>query len=111
MLAKDLVKALIEQSRLFDPTYVFDERLETLTRHKVDGEEVWRLGGAMETHLSRSLVLTAGIGAFQPHHLDRPGVEKDLNNGVYYFVSDKRPFRHKRILIIGGGDTGRCNGR
>ena len=105
MLAKDLVKALIEQSRLFDPTYVFDERLETLTRHKVDGEEVWRLGGAMETHLSRSLVLTAGIGAFQPNHLDRPGVEKYLNNGVYYFVEDKRPFRDKRILIIGGGDT------
>ena len=105
VLAKDLVKALIEQSRLFDPTYVFDERLETLTRHKVDGEEVWRLGGAMETHLSRSLVLTAGIGAFQPNHLDRPGVEKYLNNGVYYFVEDKRPFRDKRILIIGGGDT------
>ena len=105
VLAKDLVKALIEQSRLFGPTYVFDERLETLTRHKVDGEEVWRLGGAMETHLSRSLVLTAGIGAFQPNHLDRPGVEKYLNNGVYYFVEDKRPFRDKRILIIGGGDT------
>jgi thioredoxin reductase (NADPH) len=105
VLAKDLVKGLIEQSRLFDPTYVFDERVETLTRQEVDGEEVWRLGGATEAHFSRTLVLTAGIGAFQPNRLDRPGVEKYLNNGVYYFVEDKRPFRDKRILIIGGGDT------
>ncbi|MCH7483562.1 MAG: NAD(P)/FAD-dependent oxidoreductase [Chloroflexi bacterium] len=105
VLAKDLVKLLIEQSRLFGPTYVFDERLETLTRLEVDGEEVWRLSGATNAHFSRSLVLTAGIGAFQPNRLDRPGVEKYLNNGVYYFVEDKRPFRDKRILIIGGGDT------
>ncbi len=59
----------------------------------------------MNAHFSRSLVLTAGIGAFEPNRLDRPGVEKYLNDGVYYFVEDKRPFRDKRILIVGGGDT------
>jgi thioredoxin reductase (NADPH) len=105
VLAKDLVKLLIEQSRLFAPTYVFDERVETLTREDVGGEDVWRLGGEAKAHFSRTVVLTAGIGAFEPNRLDRPGVEKYLNDGVFYFVEDKRPFRGKRILIIGGGDT------
>jgi len=105
VLAKDLVKLLIEQSRLFGPTYVFDERVETLTREEVDGEEVWRLGGVTNAHFTRTVLLTAGIGAFEPNRLDRPGVEKYLHDGVYYFVEDKRPFRDKRILIIGGGDT------
>ena len=105
VLAKDLVKLLIQQSHLFEPTYVFDERVDTLTRQEVDGEEVWRLGGSTDEHLSRTVVLTAGIGAFEPNRLGRPGVEKYVNNGVYYFVEDKRRFRDKRILIVGGGDT------
>ncbi len=105
VLAKDLVKLLVEQSRFFEPTYVFDECVETLTRQDVRGEEVWRLGGASNAHLSRTVLLSTGIGAFEPNRLDRPGVEKYLNDGVYYFVEDKQALRDKRILIIGGGDT------
>ena len=44
ILAKDLVKLLIEQCALFEPVYVYEQRIETLTRATVDGEEVWRLG-------------------------------------------------------------------
>jgi thioredoxin reductase (NADPH) len=51
------------------------------------------------------VVLTAGIGAFEPNKLDKPGVADYLDKGVYYFVKDKKPFRDKNILIIGGGDT------
>jgi thioredoxin reductase (NADPH) len=105
VLAKDLVKQLIEQLHLFEPTMVLGERVETLTRKEIDGEEVWRVGSATSAHLSRTVVLTAGIGAFEPNHLDRTGVEQFLDKGVYYFVKDKRPFRDKRILIVGGGDT------
>ncbi len=105
VLAKDLVKLLIEQSRLFGPTYVFNERVEILSRKDVDGEEVWRVGSATGGHFSRTIVLTTGIGAFEPNRLDRPGIEEYLDNGVYYFVKDMRPFRGKRILIVGGGDT------
>ncbi|MEX0683018.1 MAG: NAD(P)/FAD-dependent oxidoreductase [Dehalococcoidia bacterium] len=105
VLAKDLVTLLIEQSGLFEPTYVLGERVETLSRKDVDGEEVWRVGSVTTAHLTRTIVLTAGIGAFEPNRLDRPGVAEYLDKGVYYFVKDKRAFRDKRILIIGGGDT------
>jgi thioredoxin reductase len=67
--------------------------------------EVWRIGNATNAHLTRTLIITAGIGAFEPNRLDRPGVADYVDHGVYYFVKDKSPFRDKNILIIGGGDT------
>jgi thioredoxin reductase (NADPH) len=105
VLAKDLVKLLVEQIDMFDPTMVLGQRVETLTREAVEGEDVWHLGSPAETHYSRTVVITAGIGAFEPNKLDKPGVAEYLDRGVYYFVKDKKPFRDKNILIIGGGDT------
>src|SRR6476646_2517208 len=105
ILAQDLVRLLIEQCALFQPEYVYDTRIETLTRAEVAGEEVWRLGTATEAHFSRTVVISGGIGAFQPTKIDKPGVAEYEGRGVYYFVKDKRPFRGKRILIVGGGDT------
>src|SRR5581483_4339847 len=105
ILAKDLVHQLILQNHLFEPKYVYDERIEALERVRVNGEDVWRLGSAESQHLSRTVLVTAGIGAFAPNRLDRPGIDEYEGKGVYYFVKDKRPFRGKKILIVGGGDT------
>jgi thioredoxin reductase len=105
ILAKDLVKNLIEQIHLFEPTMVLGQRIETLTKKQVEGGEVWRVGTTTEGHLTRTVVISAGIGAFEPNKLDRPGVADYLDRGVYYFVKDKRLMRDKNILIIGGGDT------
>lgn len=105
ILAKDLVQQLMQQVALFQPTFVFDQRVETLTRAEVNGEEVWRLGDAVNAHYSRTVIITAGIGAFVPNKLDRPGVADFEGRGVHYFVKDKRPFRGKKLLIVGGGDT------
>lgn len=105
IVAQDLVRLLLEQVRLFEPEFVYGQRIDTLTRKDVDGEQVWRLGTATEVHLSRTVLLSAGIGAFAPTKLDRPGVDEFEGRGVHYFVKDKRPFRGKKVLIVGGGDT------
>jgi thioredoxin reductase (NADPH) len=106
ILAQDLVKQLMHQVALFDPTFLYETRIETLTRVPVDGgEEVWRLGTATEAHLTRTVLIAGGIGAFAPTKIDRPGVTDYEGKGVFYFIKDKRPFRGKRILIVGGGDT------
>ncbi len=105
ILAKDLVGLLFQQTQLFQPTIVFEERIDLLTRVTADGEEVWRLGTATRGHRSRTVIITSGIGAFVPNKLERPGVAEYEGRGIYYFVKDKRPFRGKRILIVGGGDS------
>lgn len=105
ILAQDLVRQLIEQVNLFEPEWAFDQRIETLTRATVEGEEVWRLGTETGAHYSRTVLISAGIGAFAPSKIDKPGVKEYEGKGVFYFVKDKRQFRGKKILIVGGGDT------
>ena len=48
ILAQDLVRQLVEQCALFEPTYVYEQRIETLARVDAAGEEVWRLGTATD---------------------------------------------------------------
>jgi len=105
VMARDLVKLLMEQNERFGPTYVYNEAVDTLTRDESGDEPVWVLGTANGEHRTRALLISAGIGAFAPNKLDKPGLAEFENNGVFYFVQDRRPFRHKRVLIVGGGDT------
>src|SRR5450759_1992481 len=92
ILAQDLVRLLVQQCELFQPTYVYEQRIETLTRATVDGEEVWRLGTQLEAHFTRTVIISAGIGAFSPNKIDRAHVEDYEGRGVFYFVKDKRPY-------------------
>jgi thioredoxin reductase (NADPH) len=103
--AKDLVAMLMEQCSLFEPKFVFEQRVDDLERVEVNGETVWSLRNSHGTHYSRTVMISGGIGAFVPNKLTSPGVEEFENNGVHYFVKDKRPFRGQKILIVGGGDT------
>lgn len=105
ILARNLTKLLLEQAALFDPTYLFDERVSDLKRESAEGQDIWALQGQRETHLSKTIVIAAGIGAFSPNKLGAPGVEQFEGHGVHYFVGDKTLFDQKRILVVGGGDT------
>ncbi|MEX2237675.1 MAG: NAD(P)/FAD-dependent oxidoreductase [Dehalococcoidia bacterium] len=105
VLAKDLVVLLEQQGFHFKPTVCLDERVEILDRTQTEEGDVWALRSDKGRHLTKTVLLTAGIGAFTPNKLDKPGVAHLEGRGVEYFVSDKRELRGKRILIVGGGDS------
>jgi len=102
ILAKDLVKNLVEQALQHNPTVVLGERVTTL--HKTDG--IIELGTDRGTkHYSKAVLIAAGVGAFAPNRLEAQGAAEYEGNGVYYFVKDKSIFKDKNLLIVGGGDS------
>jgi thioredoxin reductase len=102
ILAKDLVKNLVDQAFQYHPTVVFGERVTTL--HKENG--VIELGTDKGTkHYSKAVLVAAGVGAFSPNRLEAPGASDYEGKGVYYFVKDKSIFKDKNLLIVGGGDS------
>ena len=102
VLAKDLVRLLLEQTMQWNPTLCLGQRVTDLQRRE-DG--VLELSGGGRTHLSKTVLITAGVGAFTANKLTLENIGRFEGRGVYYFVKDKTLFRGKRLLIIGGGDS------
>lgn len=102
ILAKDLVKNLVQQAFQYNPTVVLGERVTTL--RKDNG--VFELGTDKGTrHYTKAVLVAAGVGAFSPNRLEAPGASDYEGKGVYYFVKDKSIFAGKNLLIVGGGDS------
>lgn len=101
ILAKDLSKSLAEQALQFDPAIVLDEEVSELREE--DGH--FRLIARQSEHLTKTILVAGGKGAFEPRHLDCPGYMDLLGSGVYYAVKKPEDYAGKRILIIGGGDS------
>ena len=102
ILAKDLVKNLVEQAFQYHPTVVLGERVTTL--RKTDGIiELGTDGGTK--HYSKAVLIAAGVGAFAPNRLEAQGGAEYEGKGVYYFVKDMSIFKDKNLLIVGGGDS------
>src|SRR5262245_11410312 len=101
LLAKDLVRALVDQTRRFAGTMHLGQRVTGLEK---DGDH-FILVTETDRFPSRSLVIAAGIGAFSPRKLPQPCAEPWYGRGIYDVVTDPEAFRGKRVVIIGGGDT------
>jgi thioredoxin reductase (NADPH) len=102
VLAKELVRNLVDQAFQAKPTVVLGQRVTSLRR--LDGMfELDTDRGAK--HCTKTVLIAAGVGAFSPNKLDAQGVPEYEGRGVYYFVKDKSAFKDKRLLIVGGGDS------
>ena len=101
VLAKDLVKGLVEQAIQFEPDVVLDEQVQALD--SAGDHFVLKCAGA--SYRTRTVVIAGGKGAFEPMPLKCPGYEEFMHNGVEYAVRDPEMFRGRKVLIVGGGDT------
>jgi thioredoxin reductase len=100
--AKQLVEQLKEQAFQYNPAVHLNETVEGLTRRE-DG--VFELRTDKQVHLTKAVIICAGIGAFSPRPLPAPNAEAFVGRGVYYYIDDLEKFRGKRTLVIGGGDS------
>lgn len=100
--AQELVNNLIEQANLFNPVYCLEEKVLNVVKNE-DG--IFELTTNKGLHLSRTVIITAGCGAFEPRKLNLPGAEKYEGKNLFYFVNNLNQFRYQDVLIAGGGDS------
>lgn len=102
ILAKDLVKNLVEQATQSEPTIRLEEQVTNLVPN---GDKQITLATTRGEYQTKAVLIAAGVGAFAPNKLDAPGVARLENKGVFYFVRSKTEFAGKNLLIVGGGDS------
>lgn len=101
ILAKDLVRALVQQASRFDGATHLNQRVTGLEK---DGDH-FVLVTQTDRFPTRSIVIAAGIGAFSPRRLPQACATPWYDKGIYDVVTDPERFRGQRVVIIGGGDT------
>lgn len=103
VVAKDLAARLTAQAMQYSPTLVLGQTVRTLRRD--DTLDCYALTTDTETHYTKTLVICAGVGAFQAKKLPLPDTDQFEGRGVYYAVTSKAVFAGRRVLVVGGGDS------
>ncbi len=102
VLGKDLVKNLADQALQFRPAVCLGERVELV---QATSDKTYTITTNKSSHVSRSVLITIGIGAFNPKRIPVGGTEKYEGKGLSYFVPDISKYDGKKIVIVGGGDS------
>jgi len=106
ILGQKLVELCAEQGLQYGAEVRLGEEAATLERVAEEDEELLVLTTKQGGHYrSRSLIITAGHGAFEPRKLGVEDVERWEGRGVHYFVRQKELFRDRTCVIVGGGDS------
>ncbi|WP_201451703.1 NAD(P)/FAD-dependent oxidoreductase [Geobacillus sp. TFV-3] len=100
--AQELVNQLKEQMDLFSPTVCLNESVDTLEKQE-DG--TFKLVTNQQIHYSKTVIITAGNGAFQPRRLEIESASRYEGKNLHYFINDLGQFSGKRVLVCGGGDS------
>ncbi|MCO0599465.1 NAD(P)/FAD-dependent oxidoreductase [Peribacillus butanolivorans] len=100
--AQELVENLKEQMKVFEPTICLDEAVKLIEKQE-DG--TFKITTNLDTHFSKSVIITAGNGAFQPRKLELEDAVQFENKNLHYFVNDMTRFKGRKVAILGGGDS------
>ncbi|CAH0118347.1 Ferredoxin--NADP reductase [Paenibacillus sp. CECT 9249] len=100
--AQELVDNLKQQMALFDPQICLDERVLNVAKKD---ERLFEITTNKGVHQAKAVIITAGVGAFEPRRLELPEAASFENKNLHYFVNDLGQFSGQNVLISGGGDS------
>lgn len=101
--AQKLVDNLEEQLKIFDPTIVLGQSIEKVER--LDDGNFKLTANNNEVHYSKTIIITAGNGAFQPRRLNLDNSEDYEGINLHYYVKDMNVYKNQHVLLLGGGDS------
>lgn len=96
------IAQLHQQMAYFDQTICLNEKVEQVER--VD-EELFQLTTTKAVHYSKTVIVAAGAGAFEPRKLPLESAKQYEEKTLDYMVTDKRKYDNAVVAICGGGDT------
>jgi thioredoxin reductase (NADPH) len=100
---RELTESLLKQIAPLKATFHLGRTVSSLQRRD-DGR--FLLETSRETRfLTRTVIIAAGVGAFEPRKLRVEGLSKFDNTQLFYRVRNPADFAGKRLLIAGGGDS------
>ncbi|MBB6632693.1 NAD(P)/FAD-dependent oxidoreductase [Cohnella thailandensis] len=100
--AQDLVDSLKKQMSHFSSNVRLEEKVQTVRKLADRHFEVTTDKGTYE---AKSIIITGGVGAFEPRRLELPEASKYEGVNLHYFVNDLERYRGQKVLISGGGDS------
>lgn len=101
ILAKDFVANLVTQAHYAKPEILLGETALSVEKH----DDYFELKTDKEVHFTRTILLTAGIGAFQPRKIGLKEEVEFEGNTLHYGIKDLTIFKDKEVVICGGGDS------
>jgi len=106
ILGQKLVDMCAEQGLQYGADVRLGEEAKALERIEEDGESLLVLTTDKgNRYRSRTMIITAGHGAFEPRKLGVDGIDEWQGRGLHYVVKEKAQFAGKRCVIVGGGDS------
>lgn len=99
---QELVDNLSRQMELFQSDIRLEEKVVSVV--KQDERHFVVTTDKAEYH-SKAIIITAGVGAFEPRRLEVPDAQRFEKANLHYFVSDLNAYKGKKVLISGGGDS------
>lgn len=103
ILAGELVENLMEQIKPFKPGFTLGERVEKIKKSQ-DG--LFHVTTSLGTkHISKVVVIAAGLGCFEPRKPNILNLSMFENKGIDYIIKDPMVYKNKKVVISGGGDS------
>lgn len=98
-----LVEQLMEQLAPFDPSIHLGQEVQTLERGN-EGRFAVTTSGGLEIDAG-AVIIAGGLGSFQPRPLRIKQAGDLEGHSLFYAVTDREPFRDKKVAVLGGGDS------
>lgn len=101
ILAKDFVANLVTQAHYAKPEILLSETVLSYEKE----EDYFALKTDKGIHYTRTILLTAGIGAFQPRKIGLAEEAEFEGKTLHYGIKDLSIFKDQNVVVCGGGDS------
>lgn len=100
---RELTDALLKQIAPFGAEFHLGQEVCVLEKRN-DGRFYLQTSKGTR-FLSKTVFIAAGVGSFQPRTLKVDGIERFLDDQLFYRVRNPEIFHGKNLVVAGGGDS------